>query len=144
MPMIRSALLFVVLSVFLSVGSACRLGDVEVDLGQQFSLAIGQKARITNENLEISFKEISEDSRCARDVTCIWEGRVVCLLEMTKDDVLHQITLIQPGLTEQPVQKFYHGYIFTFNVEPYPEKAAKQIRNSEYRLFLTMTPSSLP
>jgi len=134
----KSALLLVVLVALLSVTLACHPGDIEADLGEEISLAIGQKAQITGENLEISFKEVSEDSRCARDVVCPWAGRVVCLLEITQDGVLKEITLTQPGLTDQPAQESHQGYSFTFNVEPYPEEAEKQIKKSEYRLLLTL------
>ena len=137
----KFALLLVVLVTLLSVGSACQPGDIEAGLGQEFSLAIGQKARITGENLEIGFKEVIEDSRCARDVTCVWEGRVVCLLEITQDGVLNEITLTQPGLADQAAQESHQGYTFTFNVEPYPEEADKQIESSEYRLLLTLSQS---
>ena len=139
MLMRKLALLMVVFVVLLSVGSACCLGAVEADLGQEFSLAIGQKALITGEDLEIRFIEVSEDSRCALDVVCPWEGRVKCLLEITRDGVSEEITLTQPGLTDQPAQEVYQGYIFTFNVEPYPEEAERQTKSSEYRLRLTVT-----
>jgi len=137
----KSALLLAVLVALLSVGSACRPCDIGADLGQEFSIVIGQKAQITGENLEISFKEVSEDSRCARDVTCVWEGRVVCILEITQDGVLTEITLTQPGLADQAAQESHQGYTFTFNVEPYPEEADKQIESSEYRLLLTLSQS---
>ena len=137
----NSALLLAALVALLSVGCACPPCDVEAGLGQEFSLAIGQKAQITGENLEISFKEVSEDSRCARDVTCVWEGRVVCILEITQDGVLTEITLTQPGLADQAAQESHQGYTFTFNVEPYPEEADKQIKSSEYRLLLTLSQS---
>ena len=135
----NSALLLAVLVALLSVGSACQPCDIEAGLGQEFSLAIGQKAQITGENLKISFKEVSEDSRCARDVTCVWEGRVVCLLEITQDGVLNEITITQPGLTDQAAEESHQGYTFMFNVEPYPEEADKQIGRSEYRLLLTLS-----
>jgi len=131
-------LLLVVFVVLLSVSSACGHRNVEAELGEEFSLAIGQKAIITGENLEIRFKEVSEDSRCARDVICVWEGRVVCLLEVTGGGVSEEITLTQSGLTDQPAQEYRQGYIFTFNIEPYPEEAEKPIKCSEYRLRLTL------
>ena len=135
----KFALLLVVLVTLLSVGSACQPGDIEAGLGQEFSLAIGQKARITGENLEIGFKEVIEDSRCAKEVTCVWEGRVVCLVEITQDGVLNEITITQPGLTDHAAQESLQGYTFTFNVEPYPEEADKQIRSTEYRLLLILS-----
>ena len=135
----KRTLLLAVLVALLSVNSACQLGDIQASLGQEFSLAIGQKAQITGENLEIRFKEVSEDSRCARDVECIWAGRVVCLLEITQDGVLKEIMLTQLGLTDQPAQESHQGYSYTFKVEPYPEEAEKQIKSGEYRLLLTLS-----
>ena len=139
MLMRKCALLLAVLVVLLSIISACGPGDIKADLGEEFSLAIGQKAIITGEDLEIRFREVSEDSRCARDVVCVWEGRVVCLLEVRRGGASEELTLTQPGLTDQPAREFYQGYFFTFNVEPYPEEAEKPIKNSEYRLRLTLT-----
>ncbi|HEY31985.1 MAG TPA: hypothetical protein G4O10_02625 [Dehalococcoidia bacterium] len=142
MLMKKCALLLVVLVVLLSVGPACGHPNIEAGLGEEFSLAIGQKAIITGEDLEIRFREVSEDSRCARDVVCVWEGQVVCLLEVRRGGVSEEITLTQPGLTDQSARQFYQGYFFTFNVEPYPEEAEKPIKCSEYRLRLTITRSS--
>ena len=135
----KLALLVIVLVALLPAGAACRLGDTEASLEQQFSLAIGKGAQITGENLKISFKEVVEDSRCARDVTCVWEGRVVSLLEITRDGEVTEITLTQPGMTDQPAVESHQGYSFTFNVEPYPEEAEKPIESGEYRLLLTLS-----
>ena len=137
----KSALLLVVLAALLSVNLACSSGDIKAGLGEEISLAISQKVLITGESLEIRFKEITEDSRCARDVVCIWEGRVVGLLEIINNGVSEEITITQPGLTDHPSQESFQGYIFTFNIEPYPEEAEKQIKSSEYRLTLTVSQS---
>ena len=135
----KCVLLLAILVVLLSIGATCGSDDIEADLGDEFSLAIGQKAIITGQDLEIHFKEVTEDSRCPRDVICVWEGEVVCLLEVTKNGASEEITLTQPGLTDQPAREFYQGYVFTFNVEPYPEEAEKPIKSSDYRLRLTLT-----
>ncbi len=132
-------LLVIVLVVLLLVSSACWLGNIEASLGQQFSLAIGQSAVITGENLEITFKEVIEDSRCARDVVCIQAGRVVSLVTITQDGVIKEITLTQLGLTDQHIVETHSGYRFTFGVEPYPEEADKPIKSGEYRLLLTIS-----
>ena len=137
----KSALLLVVFVALLSVTLACHPGDIEADLGEEISLAIGQKVLITGVNLEIRFKKIIEDSRCARDVICVWEGRAVCLLEIIQDGISQEIMVTQPGLTDHPSQESFQGYIFTFNVEPYPQEAEERIKSSEYRLTLTISQS---
>jgi hypothetical protein len=109
-------------------------GD-EVSLGQEFSLAVGQGALITEEGLKIKFVEVVEDSRCPRDVTCVWEGKVDVTIELTDGGSSYQLTLSQPGLSDQYSSETYKGYEFGFNVTPYPE-AGRQISPDEYRLSL--------
>jgi hypothetical protein len=46
----------------------------EVSTGQEFTLTLGAGAPIAGGEFQIFFKEVFEDSRCPRDVTCVWEG----------------------------------------------------------------------
>lgn len=112
--------------------------EVEASLGQEFSLSIGQSALITGQDLEIRFEKVVEDSRCPKDVTCVWAGRVSCIVEFTDSDSLYRMVLTQPGLTDQYAQETYKEYQLTFHVEPYPE-ADDQISTDEYRLHLVVS-----
>ncbi len=109
-----------------------------VALGEESVLAIGQSVRLAGEGLEIAFVAVTEDSRCARGVTCIWEGRVVAAVKINLDDETQSLDLAQPGLTDLPAADF-QGYRFSFAVEPYPETAVVPIPEGEYRLHLTVT-----
>ncbi len=120
--------------------SSC-IGSVDEDkarLGEEFSLPIGQSVVITGEDLRIKFVEVSEDSRCAKDVTCIWAGRVIVVVEILTDGSPQQVMLTQPGLTDNPAKEIYMGYEFTYKVEPYPEKAEVEITSDEYRLLIVV------
>ena len=128
-------LAFVVIASLLCSFIAC---GIKSSLGQEFSLAIGQSATITGENLKITFKEVLEDSRCARDVICIQAGRIVSLVGITEDGTSQEVILIRPGMTDQHAEETYSGYRFTFKVEPYPE-VDKEILSSEYKLLLTIS-----
>ena len=110
-----------------------------VGLGDEVVLAAGESARFAGDGLEIVFVTVTEDSRCARDVTCIWEGRVVAAVEATVDNEAQAFDLVQSGLTDQPASVEFHGYSFSFTVEPYPETAGVRILESEYRLYLIVT-----
>jgi len=94
--------------------------DIEAELGQQFSLYFGQTAEIKGEKLEITFVEIPEDSRCPSDVTCIWEGRVRCRLEMKYQGTYYEVVLTQLGLSYDYESGIFEGYSLSFKVEPYP------------------------
>ncbi len=113
-------------------------GD-EARPGEEFSLLIGQSVEITGGNLDIKFVEVSEDSRCPRDVTCVWAGRVTAVVEISTGDSSQQLNLSQPGLTDAPAREKYGGYELTYKVEPYPEKAEVEITADEYRLLLIVS-----
>ncbi len=129
------------LVALLLAAAACGGGQdaATVDLGEESVLAIGESVRVAGEGLEIAFAAVTEDSRCARDVTCIWEGRVVAAVEVTLDDETQALDLAQPGLTDHPATVDFQGYLFSFAVEPYPETAGVPISEGEYRLHLTVS-----
>ena len=129
-------LLSLVALVLLPTG--CTGSAVKAPLGQEFSLSIGQSAVITGENLEIKLKEVAEDSRCPKNVTCIWEGRVRGIVQITDNGSLYEMVLTEPGLSDQYTKETYQEYQFTFHVQPYPE-ADKQISPDEYRLLLKVS-----
>ena len=112
--------------------------DVKARLGEEISLSIGQSVAITGEDLEIRFVEVSEDSRCPKGVTCVWEGRVVAVVEITSGSSPRQLELIQPGLTEEPAEETHQEYQLTFKVEPYPEET-KELAADDYTLVLIVS-----
>jgi hypothetical protein len=116
--------------------TAC--GETKVSLGQEFSLYMGETADMEGEELQIRFLDVVEDSRCPTGVTCVWEGRVSCMVEITYLESLHRVALTQPGLTSWPAEKPFLRYQIEFRVEPYPE-AGKEIEKDEYQLVLRVT-----
>ena len=99
---------------------------------------MGQRALIVGENLEISFEDVIEDSRCPRDVICVWAGRVTCMVELTHAGSSYRMALTELGLTDDYSKERYEDYELTFHVTPYPE-AGKKIPPDAYRLHLTVT-----
>lgn len=45
-------------------------------LGEDITLAPGERAVFAEQNLEVQFVRVIEDSRCPHDVTCVWAGEV--------------------------------------------------------------------
>jgi len=134
----KKLLILVVAIVGLVVAGCGHTGEVKADLGQEFTLSIGQTAVVRGENLRITFLEVLEDSRCPKNVTCIWAGRVRCLVEITDKDGSQEVELTEPGLTDKSTGQIYQGYQLTFRVQPYPE-AGREISAEEYRLLLTVS-----
>jgi len=111
--------------------------DIEVGLGQPAILAPGQSAVIESEGFAIKFVEVIGDSRCPSGVTCIWQGEVSLLVEITIAGSDYRLVLIQPGLTAEPASKFFGGYELVFSVEPYPQEGG-DIAAGDYRLHITI------
>ena len=137
----RSLYFLAFLAMVLAASNCKGLDNSQVRLGEEFCLSVGQGASITAENLQVGFKEVIEDSRCPRGVTCIWAGRVSCVIELAHASPSYRMVLTQPGLVDKYARERYEGYELAFHVTPYPE-AGKQIAKDTYRLHLII--SKLP
>ena len=131
------AILFSILMLSLSFGCAGQVDKITANLGQEVELKIGQTVSIEEEQIKVKFIEVVNDSRCAKGATCIWQGEVTCVLDITYLNSTYQKTIIQPGLTQEPIIDVFKGYMLTFNVQPYPE-LERDIKTSEYRLQLVI------
>ncbi len=116
--------------------SSC--GSNEQNIGEEFTLHVGETADIRGESLQIRFIEISEDSRCPRDVTCVWEGRAIVNIEVVKGTISQKVDLVEQGLSDGSAKEQFGQYEFQFKILPYPEKAEVKIESGEYRLMLTV------
>ena len=134
----RFSLLAVLLLLLLLAACGGEAGEVKANLGQEFSLSMGQTVSIQDEELKLKFLEVISDSRCPKDVTCVWQGQASCLVEITYLESLYKVTLVQPGLPEEPSQIDFKEYVIKFNLTPYPE-AGKEIKKNDYQLQLVVT-----
>jgi hypothetical protein len=126
--------------LILLIGCTASTPKIEARLGQEFSLHIGETAAITGENISLKFLELIGDSRCPKDVQCIWQGEARCMLEISKTDVpssASQLEITTLGFSGQPATVMYEAYKIAFRVEPYPE-AGKSIAKTDYRLVMTV------
>lgn len=66
----------VIASGLLLVASACAGVQTAavVDPGASFTLAPGETAVVKGADARITFKRVTDDSRCPVDVTCVWAG----------------------------------------------------------------------
>ena len=69
-----------------------------------FDLAAGQSARVDGSALTISFKEVTEDSRCPLGVMCIWAGNAAVSLTITDGAGAKNQVVLNTTLTPQAVK----------------------------------------
>jgi len=87
--------------------------------------------RLQFDDVEFKFVEVLQDSRCPKDVTCIWAGEVVVLVDVFE----HGKKTEQKKLTLSPTSRLQSkiGNLFSsdnlsisgLNVFPYPKSSGK-------------------
>jgi hypothetical protein len=112
-----------------------KTSEIHAISGQEFSLAIGQTAVISGENVSVKFTDVVGDSRCPDGVMCVWAGQVSCSLDVVKSGAASQMVITAPGDTTDYTDNTYQNYRLQFRVDPYPQ-SGKKINKSDYRLFL--------
>ncbi len=119
--------------------AACSGLGKQANLGQEFSLAIGQSVTIPSEKMTIEFIAVTADSRCPSGAQCIWAGEAECTINISLNKNEQTVTLIQPGGGSSVSTKI-EGYSLSFILNPYPQ-LGQQIENRDYRLVLTINKS---
>ena len=76
--------------------------DVQVALGQEFSIRVGQEASIAGTSLHLRFAAVVNDSRCPEDAVCVWAGNAEIRLDLTgSGDATRSLnTLLDPKTIE--------------------------------------------
>ena len=105
--------------------------------GEEFTLSIGQTVNIADEDLKITFKEVSGDSRCPTGVVCVWAGEVTCVMRIEEGGFIYELDFVHSGATDDYSQMNFNNYRYTFKVEPYPV-SGQDISDSKYKILLTV------
>ena len=116
--------------------------------GQDFTIIKVEAPRIVTklqfgksyqlEELELKFVEVLQDSRCPKNVNCVWAGEVVVLIDVFEKGIKSD----QKKLTLSPTSQLQNllGNLFTsesltisgFNVLPYPVSGIKTKKEDYY------------
>ena len=101
-------------------------------LGKEVSLKINRALVVESENLEIKFLGVTSDSRCPKEVVCIWAGQVIVMVNVWKaGENLGEFELIDTnggGVSPTQVDNYE---IFLLKVKPYRE-VNKIINTKDY------------
>ncbi|MEZ4087608.1 MAG: hypothetical protein R3B71_04745 [Candidatus Gracilibacteria bacterium] len=115
-------------------------GVVDVAVEENFTLQIGQTARISDLRLDLYFVDVHKDSRCASDVVCDSKGTVGVTLKVSeegKEDLMLPMNLQNSkDLTPEYALRFV-------SVEPAKGKSFEEIAKSDYRVTFIVE-STLP
>jgi hypothetical protein len=90
-------------------------------VGQPFDLKIDQQVVLSRTPLQLKLTNV-EDSRCPRNVACVWEGNAAVTVSVSYRGRDNQtVTLNTHKSPTMPTELIYHGYKFSLvAVNPYP------------------------
>lgn len=100
-----------------------------VELGAEVTLAPGEGVAVNNARLKLRFLGVSEDSRCPRDVNCVWAGEVKIQLE------IYAISQSRVELLEGGSTVIGQNRVTLVRVAPEPASTAKIVAQ-DYRATL--------
>lgn len=98
-------------------------------------LGVGQSAAV--DGVEIRFAEVTEDSRCAIDVVCVWAGNGAVLLHLSRDGEPVVAVTVNTTLDPRSVQRDGLAIRVT-GLEPQPVSTVR-IDPGEYRVELEVS-----
>ena len=99
-------------------------------------LVPGQTVAVEGTSVRLTFERVVSDSRCARDVVCVWAGNAQARVRvMTEGDTARTLDL---NSTVDPKIGEFDGYKLSFvSITPEPVSTAK-IDPSAYRLTVKL------
>ena len=103
----------------------------KLQLGKTYSL----------DTVQIKFVDVLSDSRCPSDVTCVWAGQVIALVEVYENKTLieKKELVFEPGKNKnKELMTLFtskKSIIIAHNVLPYP-KSREKIKKEDYYLQL--------
>ena len=109
--------------------------DEKIPLGREFKLAVGQSA-VVDDDVRLTLKAVTDDSRCPVDVTCVWEGDAKVAVEVLTPTPRAEHELHTSGRDSHQAR---HGaYSITLvKLEPAPRSTAT-ISQGDYRATLVV------
>ncbi|WP_426278846.1 hypothetical protein ACN9MN_06350 [Chryseobacterium sp. S-02] len=103
----------------------------------------GENKFLKEYQMNVTFKGVSEDSRCPKDVTCVWAGVAVAQVEVmgtaTRPMTLNLASIDNKGRNYTKSTEF-NGYIISLaDVQPYPGATeGTKALNGKYKIGITI------
>ena len=132
------ALLILCLLIACAGARASGGGVQQATLGEDVTLAIGQRAVIDGGALEVRFDGVPEDSRCPVDVQCITAGNAVARLRLAAGGDAQTVEL---NTTVGPKEATHAGHTVRLVALRPEQTSGLRVTRGEYRAIIQVTKS---
>jgi hypothetical protein len=131
-----------VLTLLALVGCGSPSSPTPVELGKSFDLKPGQTATV--EGLQVTFFRVDDDSRCPKDVACVWEGDAAVKLRLSQGEGAKDTRELHSSGSVGPRRITYSGYeIELGGLRPQPHSSSP-VKQDDYRVTLTVRRAASP
>lgn len=97
---------------------------VHVSLNTSFQLKINQTGIVEPANINITFLNITEDSRCPEGAVCVWPGQVKALFRLDTQQSQGNLFNLTLNSNKTQSEKNITGYsVKLFSIDPYPQSS---------------------
>jgi len=94
--------------------------------GREFKLKAGRQVTVKGTKLRIRFVTVENDSRCPRDVTCVWAGNAAVQLQLGIGRDSKRVTLNTSHSPSFVGETEFHGNrVKLVDLSPYPRSDTK-------------------
>lgn len=122
------------------------LADLLVQSGgskTQFQLKVNQTFLLESANIQVKFLNVTADSRCPSDVTCIWQGETKVLVNVMYNNTTNENFILTTNSAVQNSSKIVGDYVIRVSqIDPYP-LSGKKISLSDYVVTFEITKSGI-
>ena len=106
-----------------------KIYNAGIGIGQEFNLG----------NRQVLFKDVLSDSRCPREVTCIWAGNATVLLQIySGGELVEEKEVVVPASGSSSLFMTGELSVEAIALLPYPE-ANSNTKNRDYFIKLRVT-----
>jgi hypothetical protein len=110
-----------------------------VRLDREFKLTAGQQVTVKGTKLRIRFVAVENDSRCPKDVTCVWAGNAAVQLQLGSGRSSKTVTLNTSKSPSFVSETEYRGYkVKLVDLSPYP-RSNRKIGRRDYTATLLVS-----
>ncbi len=104
-----------------ALGANAAGGPQVVRLNREFKLKAGEQVTLKRTRLRIKFVNVENDSRCPKDVTCVWAGNAAVQFRLSIGRKNKMVTLNTSGNAKFTPEIEYQGYLVKLvDLSPYP------------------------
>ena len=121
-------------------GTAKRRLSTGARLGRPFTLRAGRQIALQGQRLRLRFAEVTQDSRCPVDVTCVWAGNAAVRLEVTTNGRSEESLTLNTGKSPTLVNEAeYEGFkVKLVDLSP-TRHSNRQVAPSDYIVTLVVS-----